>query len=434
MSSLLSTAIAELITESLTSSPDRLVRFHVDESIPIVEALNQVSEHSINIVVGLLDPDSFSDFIDVDFAVETNPKILTKLRNDLSSNSGKNSSLPSLILIGDRKGQDYDGLTRLTSLGLPELIVRWRELLISDLSVNFQNEDLRIRKTAVSSVTASASNRIFTIEAANEFLLNTVYDPSPEMVQKKLWMLELIPDESLVQHSSFLSRMQFNSDLIDTLGRDYEENGNKYRKLSSSPNPKVNSFAKYLETSDEQDLKNSELTAILEALKTPVKPPSEKMLELIELLGVRNLENRNHALTETERFLTHNVLRDSAIIFEGSDPQEYRLKVTGDEKFVEQWQNSLAPSSSDNSDQLVAVLETINQEDIRSDTPVTEFAYRNTLSSFIKSDFIDDYFNKRKEIIEISHLLTANSDEVLSLFVASKLVFETANNLSLIHI
>ena len=83
MSSLLSTAIAELITESLTSSPDRLVRFHVDESIPIVEALNQVSEHSNNIVVGLLDPDSFSDYIDVDFAVETNPKILTKLRNDL---------------------------------------------------------------------------------------------------------------------------------------------------------------------------------------------------------------------------------------------------------------------------------------------------------------------------------------------------------------
>ena len=428
MTSLLSRSIAELIIESLSSSPDRLVRFHVDEAIPMIDALNQVFESINNIVVGILDPDSFLEFNDVDFIVETNPKIMTKLRNDLSSNSGKNSSFPSLVLIGERKGQDYDGLTSLTSLGLSELIERWKDLLNSDLSIKFQNEDLRIRKTVVSSVTTSAFNRNFTIEAANEFLQNTVYEPSPDMVQKKLWMLELIPDESLVQHSSFLSRMQFNSDLIDTLSRDYEENGTKYVKLNSSSNPKVKSFAKYLETGDEDDLKKSELTAILEALKTPVKPPSEKPLELIELLGVRNLENRHHALIETERFLTHSALKDSSIIFEGSDPKEFILKIIGNEKFVEQWQNSLAPSSSDHSDQLVSVLETINQENIRSDTPVTEFAYRNTLSNFIKSDFIDDYFNNRKQIIEISHLLTANSDEVLTLLVASKLVFEIANN------
>jgi hypothetical protein len=427
MSSDLHQSLVKCIVSALDISSDRFIRINTKAQLPLKDVLSEVKELVPDLIVGVLDNKMRSEIesSEVDFSDDS--RLLTRLRNQDYHNRQK-----SVVLVGSASGLSQSGLRDLrTIIDLNDICDSYEGQIVSQLTTHHSGKDLDIRIRLVNTLLLFVRQRALTLNNVDQYLTHSfgTNDGTMKHLYENLWRLGLCPDADLINKVSFFERIEFNWNQLDNLRQDFEILGPKTRLLKKSDNSKVKAFVSWLESQDDEDLANAELTEVLDALQTSSKKPTRRLPSFLETLGNRDLHERNLILS-----LVHDELEPEDFVSERLDREfhgevDFKLLVRGTSSRNDPW----VSASVDNEGQIlgngqVLALVVIKDNEGRPHTAeIRESAFRQILADQVDKSLLDNYLSLRRNLLTYFPLLTSTSDHALSLLVASKEVLISAD-------
>ena len=424
MSYELKSAIVDAVNEAIDLSSDKIVRIDIKSNWPIADALTHVKETFPNCVIGLLDASRGQDLHDLGINYNDNPHELTQLRN-----LSRNSLTDPLVLIGSASGKSQAGLKHLRSVVTQvQIIKKWNSNIKLVLESNFQEKELQIRKNICETLLRFVNERKLTGSSVNTYFSNIFSETQKEskFLDENLWLLGLIPDENLLSSSNISGRLEFNAEKIEELELDFHNQGAKFRKLSDSKNPKVVSFVNWLASHDDLDLKKSDLSEVLKALKenetTP--PPISKFDDFLKVLATKSFNERPEMLSRINQEIDAMEIESmDEIMIELNIPIPTKLSIQSSPQPMQSWRSLEAELMSSGekaeSSTPISIVELKNQDEKSFANPYGESFYRNAIGNVVPLEIIEEFFLARKDIFKISQHFALDSTQALSFLVAS---------------
>ena len=420
----LKSAIVDAITEAIDLSSDKIVRIDIKSNWPIADALIHVKESFPNCVIGLLDSSRGQDLHALGINYNDNPHELTQLRN-----LSRNSLTDPLVLIGSASGKSQAGLKHLrTVVTQVQIIKKWNSNIKLVLESKFQEKELQIRKNICETLLRFVNERKLTGSSVNIYFSNIFSENQKEskFLDENLWHLGLIPDENLLSSSNISGRLEFNAEKIEELELDFHNQGSKFRKLSDSKNPKVVSFVSWLASHDDLDLKKSDLSEVLKALKenetTP--PPISKFDDFLKVLGTKSFNERPQMLSIINQEIDAMEIESmDEIMIELNIPIPTKLSIQSSPQPMQSWRSLEAELMSSGekaeSSTPISIVELKNEDEKSFANPYGESFYRNAIGNVVPLEIIEEFFLARKDIFKISQHFALDSTQALSFLVAS---------------
>ena len=196
---------------------------------------------------------------------------------------------------------------------------------------------------------------------------------------------------------------------------DYEKLVPKTKKLLKSEDEKVKSFARWLSTRDDTDLKNSELNAILRALQndSSTTTGSQKQ-DLFSILKNNHIENRSSILQNVQlRVDDLNLTEIDDLILDVDDEIEIRIRVKGSTTVSSEWNgfatNLVQVGTAPESSFPVSVVSIRTESNNLVSNPNSETFYRNALVPHLEVQTVNDFFESRSKLIQNIDLISSKS-------------------------
>lgn len=419
----LKSAIVDAVNEAIDLSADKIVRIDIRSNWPVAAALTEIIKSFPNSIIGLLDSSRTEDFKNFGIKYNDNPNELTKIRN-LTRNSSSNP----LVLVGSASGKSQAGLRQLHAVvNQIQVTKKWNTNINVVLENNFQEKELQIRKNICETLIKFVNEKKLTGSAVDLYLSNIFSESQKEskFLDENLWLLGLMPDENLLSNNNIRSRLEFNAEKIEELELDFLNQGSKFLKLSDSNNPKVVSFVCWLTSHSDTDLKKSDLSDVLKALKeNDTTPPTSKFDDFLDVLGNKSLKERPEILLLINQEIDGLEIETAdEIIIELNKPVPTKLWIQSLPQLMQPWRSLEAElvSSGENveSSTPISIVELKNEEKKTFSNPYGESFYRNAIGNSIPSEVIEEFFSARKDIFRISQHFAVNSTQALSFLVAS---------------
>lgn len=420
----LKSAIVDTLNEAINLSADKIVRVDIKSNWPVAAALTEVIKTFPNCIVGLLDLARARDLKDSGVIYNDDPHELTQLRN-----LSRNSSTDPLVLVGSASGKSQAGLKQLRTV-VTQLHVtkKWNSNIKTVLENRFQEKELQIRKNICETLLQFVNEKKLTGTSVDSYFSNIFDERQAEskFLDENLWLLGLLPDENLLSSSNVSSRLEFNAEKIEELELDFHNQGSKFRKLSVSTNPKVVSFVSWLANHDDLDLKKSDLSEVLKALKesetTP--PPISKFDDFLKVLGNKSFKERPEILSLINQEIDGLEIETlDEIMIELNAPVPTKLLIQGSFQPMQLWRSLEAELASSGekveSSTPISIVELKNEEQKSFANPYGESFYRNAIGHAIPSAVVEEFFIARKDIFRISQHFALDSTHALSFLVAS---------------
>jgi hypothetical protein len=428
MSYLLRDAIRNCVASNLDKSSNKIIRIDVKSRWPIAQALEDLFLKDNKITFGLLDVTRKDEFNKLSCITESH--LLTKLRNKPVQERN------SLILIGSATALGQAGFISVSPLVTQQKIcVVWKQHTLAFIDSNYQEREKLIRSTLVSNLIDLVSDGKLTGQSVDEYFQSIFSDSSKETryIHEFLWLIGIIPDENLLSSNSYLSRIAFNESKMDELKNDYEKMGPKTKKLFKSEDEKVKSFALWLNTRDDADLKNSELNAILRALQndSTTTTISQKQ-DLFSVLKNKNIENRSSILQNVQVKVDElNLTEIDDFLLDVDDEIEIRIRVKGSTTVSSEWNgfatNLVQVGNAPESSFPVSVVSIRTESNNFVSNPNSETFYRNALTPHLEVQTVNDFFASRSRLIQNIDLISSQDIDTLLLFISSPKILQSAS-------
>lgn len=331
-------AIASVIFDSVHSetNSEAFIRINLPEKWPVLAAIASISAGSESAVIGPLSLGWMSQVSEMspqtNWVTISDASELTRLRNE-----PRGADSNPILLLGDASGPEQSGLRDLkTVITSREIYARWKEIVREHARVTFVADlDQKLRSETAQALVALAGQEKLTANAVNDYLTASIDNESQpvETVFENLWLVDLIPDEELVNSRDRLKRLEENFSTIDALQEDFLAGGprSKFRRyLAPSPRPEVQAFVRWLRGGSPDDLRASDLAQIAAALK---REPSEvkSRISVLEMLNRGDSHELDVCLSDLDERLDQQI-----------DAGQSDLSV----KLEVKWERSNAPSLS----------------------------------------------------------------------------------------
>lgn len=428
----LSYATAETIRRALSASSDGMVRVDLSIQWPVPNAVTLLAEGGLAPLVGVMAPFSSRHFADSGAHIEDDPARLTALRN--SRVGGAPKVFDALVLVGSARGAGTSGLRRISQVITRTDVARvWRDVLRKEITSTYDDEPRRIRLDVALFLTESLSLGKIQPAAAEEYAnLLVAKDRQLNELQEGLYLLGLMPDESLIGSNDRIARLRQNSSLLEEIAGGLDGNA-RLRRLAKCTKPKVASIVRWSASHADEDLRDSEYSAVLAEIRgggkkakrpDPGEPGPASEATLLEFLGDPDIseEVRRAVLDEvTDKIGANGHRRGRLDVEVVRDGYYVRLDVAGDIEPESAWledikANQDEPVTAPDPQVLLVIEGVAASRGPKLTQAFREPAIRKRLAT--PGDELDDYLNARKMILTSARLLACEAEDLLTLLVA----------------